>query len=107
MPGLSRKPGVDLAPPPSVEEASKAVESSKPFDPNQFTADYSYWFVAKAERKQREVFFGQGALTILLIKPDPDTQPPKNLFPRGVRKHPMLRGRDVDGLVNMTGSRKD
>ncbi len=81
MCGLGRRPGAKLPDAPTEEEIkamSKAMmESFQLPDGMQFMPDYCYWFSKKSAKKQRELFLGHAALTIVFLKPDPKAAPPQ------------------------------
>ena len=89
--GFGRKPGVPLPPIPSEEEIKKLGEG-KPFVFGDYVGDFSFWFLGKDERKERESFLGYGGMTILFLPPDPNRPPPKKvpITPR-MREHPAFR----------------
>jgi len=105
--GLGIKPGTSLP----VMPAQKEVEGSlkKMFDTLQqgkelhmedskkYMPDYAYWFLDKSEKKQRELFFGQGGLSITFLKPDPNTKPqPLPITPAQKQKLPFLQQFDLE-----------
>ncbi len=102
--GLSRKPGAKLPAMPTYEELHEDPEAclrgEKKIDIKKYLGDYCYWFVNKAEKKQREVFLGLGGLTLLLLKPDPKTVPPPLYFSPQVRQTNLaFQKMDVDAVI--------
>jgi hypothetical protein len=98
--GLSRRPNAPLPDAPKEEDIQAIVEGRKKYDFGEYVADYVYWFVDKAEKKQREVFFGEGGMTIIFLKPDPKTKPPVlPLSPALRAKNPLLQHFDIDRLA--------
>jgi hypothetical protein len=102
--GLSRRPGAKLPAMPTHEELHEdpdaCLRGEKKIDIRKYLADYCYWFVNKAEKKQREAFLGLGGLTMLLLKPDPKTTPPPLYFSPHVRQTNLaFQKMDVDAVV--------
>lgn len=96
--GLARRPASALPVVPTSEEVKAFLSLEKKFDPDRTLPDYCYWFLDKLERKQRELFFGHGGLTIIFLKPDPNTVPPKLPFSAATRKQPVFQRFDVDKI---------
>jgi hypothetical protein len=107
MMGLSRRPGASLPPPPSDKDIKDIAEGRKQFDFGEFVPDYCYWFVDKADEKQRELFMGYGGLTMMFLAPDPATAPPALPFSPGARKHPLFQKFDIDRLHARTFAMRD
>lgn len=106
--GLSRQPGTTLAPSPLIEDLEPILRGEKEFNLKEWTPDYCYWFQRKLEKRQREVFFGNGGLTIISLRPDPKTAPPKLPFSEVFRKkHKIFQLVDVDEFVASTYSLTD
>lgn len=84
--GFGRKPGVPLPPIPDEEEIRKLGEG-KPYIFGDYVGDFSYWFLGKDERKERESFFGYGGMTLLFLPPDPKGPPKKMPFSPRLREH--------------------
>lgn len=101
--GLIRRPGA-VFPEPLTETDMRAIaDGDKEFAFNNYVPDYTYWFVDKSERKQRELFFGHGGMTITFMKPDPKTKPPELPYTPAFRaKQPILQKIDVDRAVART-----
>jgi len=95
--GLFRSPGQNLPKPPSQDQLDALASKKKAWDFNEWVADYSMWFVEKSAQLQRELFLGYGGLTILFMKPDSKTAPPK--LPDFLLKNPAFQGRDVEKLL--------
>lgn len=105
--GLGIKPGAALPALPSQRDVESTLK--KMFDTLQegkalriedsrkYMPDYAYWFVDKSERKQRELFFGQGGISIGFLKPDPNTKPqPLPITPAQKQKMPFLQQFDLE-----------
>jgi len=66
-------------------------KGNKKFDLNDYIAEQCYWFVNKNHRKQRQLFFGHGGLTMLYMALDPKAQSPSVPFPfDALRKSPIF-----------------
>ncbi len=92
--GFGRKPGVPLPPVPSKEDIKQLAErlaAGGDLDFASYVGDFIYWFLGKKERKQRELFFGHGGLTMMFLAPDPNTAPPKLPFSPRIKEHPAFR----------------
>lgn len=107
MLGLGRKPGGRLPafpPPNEIQRMTKtmfdALKGGDPVplpDAKKYIPDYSYWFVDKSQRRQRELFLGHGGMTMTFLKPDPKTVPlPIPISPALRKKLPMFQMVDVD-----------
>ena len=96
--GLSRRPGAPLQQPPNPQDVKSMIEGRKEFVFGDYVADYAYWFVDKSDKKQRDLFFGHGGLTMLYLKPDPRTKAPPVPFSAAVRRRPIFQKFDVDRL---------
>lgn len=79
--GLSRRPGTAI---PEFPNQDAIMAMSKEIlgkwklpDATKFMPDYCYWFLQKRERRQRELFLGHGGLTVIYLKPDPNSKPPQ------------------------------
>lgn len=103
--GLSRRPGAPLPKFPSAAEMKQDralyFSGEKMLDVKQIMGDYCYWFLNKADHKQREAFLGQGGLTMIFLKPDPKTAVPPLLHfsPYVRRTNPAFQMLDVDGFL--------
>lgn len=104
--GLGRKPDGRLPafpPPKEIQRMTQTMfdtlKGGEPLplpDAKKYIPDYSYWFVDKSQRRQRELFFGHGGLTMTFLKPDPKTVPPPLSFsPALQKKMPALQMFDV------------
>ena len=105
--GLIRRPGGALPKAPSAEEIQHIVDGTKKYDFNEYMPDLSYWFVKKQQQLQLQLFLGHGGMTILSLKPDPQTVPPKLMISKKMRQHPMFQAIDVDGLHEQTFAMTD
>ena len=78
--GFARAPGAKIPeatiPQADLEAFAHRERKPKPFD---YLPSYCYWFVKRSGERQRELFFGNGGMTVLFMKPDPKTQPPAEL----------------------------
>jgi hypothetical protein len=88
MMGLAKRPGKDLPPVPTMEDLQPIFEGKKKFDFNESIGDYCYWFVDKDGKKQRELFWGHGGMTLLFLAADPKTKAEPLPIPRFVRESP-------------------
>lgn len=116
--GLGRKPGSMLPEFPSKDDVSKSTkemfETLKRGDPvelpdvKKHMPDYSYWFVDKSEKQQRELFFGHGGMTFTFLKPDPKTTLPPLMISEAQRKKlPVLQRINIDKLYAQGASLAD
>jgi hypothetical protein len=106
--GLGRKPGESATPAfPSKEEIEAMTKSmfdtlkrEEPFilpDATKYMPDYSYWFVGKASKEQRDLFFGHSGMTLAFLKADPKTTlPPFPISPALRKKLPVLQNIDIE-----------
>lgn len=78
----------------TLEQIEELQNGARKFDFSEHVDDQVYWFVNKAERQQREQFFGHGGMTILYMKPDAKTKPPA--LPISASR---LRGSSVYGSI--------
>ncbi|HEV2401148.1 MAG TPA: hypothetical protein VGS27_29715 [Candidatus Sulfotelmatobacter sp.] len=107
VPGLGRKPGAKL-PAAITEQDIQDMLEGKKYDFNDWVADYSYWFVTKATKKQRELFLGYGGMTTLFLKADSNATPPILPITKGMRKHfTVFQSLDVDAAIAHTFALKD
>src|SRR6266496_2251495 len=97
--GLSRRPGRGLPPIPTEEDLEPILKGKKKFEFDEYIGDYCFWFLNKQERRQRELFFGSGGMTIIFLKPDPKAAPPKLPFSAAHRESPLFKQFDIDGLL--------
>ncbi|HLW86631.1 MAG TPA: hypothetical protein VKR60_15545 [Candidatus Sulfotelmatobacter sp.] len=92
--GLSRRPGGGLPPLPTQQDVKAMQRGEKAFSFSDYAGDYCYWFLAGAEDKQRALFFGQGGLTTLYLKPGPAPAVPKVRLPKAMQEHPFFKDAD-------------
>lgn len=102
--GLGRRPGSQIPKLPTEEELNrdldKYVSGEKQINVKEIIADYSYWFMNKTGKRQRQEFWGFGGMTMLFLKPDPKTAPPEIYFSPQVRQsNPAFQAMDVDAFV--------
>jgi hypothetical protein len=105
--GISLRPGTSLPPTLTQEDFNKIVSGDKTFSFDKDVADYAYWFVEKAERKQRELFFGHGGMTMLFLQSDPNTMPPNLPISKALKSQPLFQRFDIERLVARTFSLRD
>src|SRR5579863_2339429 len=84
--GWTRQPGSQLVAMPPQEEIKEILRSGNKFDVTGIIQDRCYWFLKKVGIRQREIFFGHGGFTILFLKADPATKPPRLPFTEAMRK---------------------
>jgi hypothetical protein len=99
MMGLSRRPHEPLPRPVGMEEVEALQKGTKKFELNSYIADYCYWFLNKSRRKQVDLFFGHGGMTLVFLKADPKTQPPKVRIPPKIRDHPMAQELKIEQMI--------
>ncbi len=92
---------------PTERELQAAIDERRRLDVNDYTGDYSYWFLAKCEKRQRELFQGLGGMTILYRKPDPKAKPPEVTIPPRYRDHELFQRFDVPALLAGACSMQD
>jgi hypothetical protein len=86
----------------------EVISGEKEFKIKEWLPDYCYWFLSKLERRQREEFLGYGGLSLISMKPDPKTVPPKLPFTETFKKkHKVFQTFDVDALLSRTCSLVD
>ena len=107
MIGLSRRPGAPLAPMPNESDFDGVLKGQERFDMSKHCADYCYWLLGKDEKKEFELFFGHGGITVMLLPPDPETVPPKLPLSQTHKTNPMFGGFDLDRLMSQAFSLKD
>jgi hypothetical protein len=89
--GLSRRPEARIPPLPDMRYVEQLQKGHREFKFGDQMADYCYWFVARQEQKQRQMFLGYGGLTTIFIRPDPGaTPPPPSSIPPGVKRSPIF-----------------
>src|SRR6266850_2924835 len=96
--GLGKRPSEPLPGVPTDRDIEDLQKGRTQFEFNRFAPGYCYWFLEKAERQQRDVFFGRGGLTIIFLKPDEQTKPPAFPVPKKFFQHEMFTrfGFDID-----------
>lgn len=92
--GLGRAPNAPMPPPPSEADIKALQEGKKKLDPNDYMPDFSYWLLDSSFQAQMEALLGGAATTLLFLKPDPNAQAPKSLFPKELLQNPMFAGAD-------------
>jgi hypothetical protein len=106
--GLGRRPGTGVPTLRSIDELQAIADGLKEVSRNDLVPDYCYWFLNKAHMKQRELFFGHGAVILGLLKPDPNTEPPQLPFsPTFRKKHKIFQMVDVDGVFTRPYALRD
>jgi hypothetical protein len=108
MLGLGRQPDAQLPPIPKIEDLQALIDGREQFDFGKYMGDYCYWFLNKCEKRQREVFLGNGATLTLFLKRDKATTAPKLPFTPELRaKSEVLRKLDPDRLIGRAFALKD
>jgi hypothetical protein len=109
--GLSRRPGVPPPPIPTLESLQPIADGTKIFDYRDYMADYCYWFLNKPNKRGRDLFFGNAGMTVLFLKPDPQTVPPKLPIPPAIRTAPQFKELfeqiDLDRLTSKAFALRD
>jgi hypothetical protein len=105
--GLGRKPGESLPRPVNMSDVEAMQKGTKKFNVNDYLADYAYWFLDKSRQRQVELFFGWGGLTLMFLKPDANTQPPKINIPVKIRNLASIEKMDLDRMMACACSLKD
>ena len=109
--GLCRRSSDPLPTMPSKEEVEGLVEQAKQREKivlDKWLPQSCYWFSAKAERQQRENFFGHGGMTMIFLKPDPATVPPKLPFTQEmIKRNELLRMANLDDLLARAFAARD
>jgi hypothetical protein len=105
--GLLRRPGAAMQKAPDEEAIRAILEGRKKYKFDDYMPDLAYWFVKKAEKMYREMFFGYGGMTIVYMKPDPNAVGPPLNIPKKVREHPMFPKIDVDALYEQSFAMMD
>jgi hypothetical protein len=88
--GFGQVPGKELPPFPTMEDLQPFIDGKEKYDFGKYVGDLCYWFVRKQEKKQRELFWGYGGVTILYLAPDPKTKVEPLPIPKGAREHPVF-----------------
>ena len=100
LPGLSRKPGEVLQGKADVDTVRDELKESQSFDFSKWTSDYAVWFQHKSPQQQRELFWGYGGMSILLLPPDPALKSPRLPFtPKFKAAVPMFQHMDIEAMV--------
>ena len=107
MSGLSRRPGSTPPAPDLKKDVEDLQAGRKKYNIDDYVTDFVYWFVDKSGAKQREALFGHGAMSILFLKPDPQTKPPEIPNIRAVRENPGFQGKDLNRMAAQAYSLKD
>ena len=98
--GLGRVPGEPL--PMVPYQPSKDARSVPPKMPGW------YWFMNKAEERQRECFFGYGHTATIFLAPDPKTKAPRLPISDGLKKRiEALQTFDLQAMMNTAFASKD
>jgi len=97
--GLSRRPAEQLPAPPDFEELKAIGAGKKEFKFEEYVADYCYWFVNKDQKRECQLFFGHGGMTIAFLPPDPNAKPPELPIPASIREHPVLGQFDLAKML--------
>jgi hypothetical protein len=96
--GLGQRPSEPLPSVPTPKDIEDLQQGRTHFDFHHYAPDYCYWFLDKAEKAQRELFFGRGGLTMIFLKPDAQARPPSFPMPTRFFEHPMFQkfGFDIE-----------
>lgn len=106
--GWSHRPGSKTKPLPTKEEVAAIIDRGEQFDAEGMMPDGCYWFLKKAERKQREMFLGHGGMSIVLLKADRKTQPPQLPLTDAMRKqYEQLSISSLEALIASAFGMKD
>ena len=105
--GLARRPGANITPPPNEQEIEVLVSGRKRFNFKEGLPDYAYWFTRKLHHEQRELFMGQGGMSMTFLPPDPAAKAPPLPFTPAMRKHPIFKAFDIDALHEQTFATAD
>ncbi len=105
--GLGRRPAGALPAKLTEDDVKKMQAGKKKFEMDEYLGDYCYWFLNKAERKQRELFFGHGGMTMIFVKPDKKTQPPAFRIPTAISSHPFFQQVDLSRMMACSASMTD
>ena len=98
--GLGRVPGEPLPMLPSAPAKDAGRVPPKP--PGW------YWFMNKAEERQRECFFGYGHMATLFLAPDPYTKGPRLPISESMKKRiETLQTFDLQAMMNTAFASKD
>lgn len=89
--GYARTPGVPLPPIPTLKSMQPLIDGEKPFDFGDYVGDFTYWFVWKEEKQQRDLFFGYGGLTMMFMPPDPAAIAKPPYISKRMREHPVFK----------------
>lgn len=105
--GLGRRPAGVLPTKLTADDVKAMQDGKKKFEMDEYLGDYCYWFLNKVERKQRELFFGHGGMTIIFVKPDKKTQPPAFRIPTAISSHPFFQQVDLSKMMTCSASMTD
>ena len=105
--GLSRRPGSKPPEPDLNKDVEDIQAGRKKYNIDDYVPDLCYWFVDQSGEKQREALFGQGAMNLLFLKPDPAAKPPEVPMVRAVRESWASQGVDMSRMLNQAYSLKD
>jgi hypothetical protein len=100
--GLSRRPGAPMPPIPTEEDLGPIIEGKKKFLFDEHVPDYSLWFLTRDERWRRDLFLGYGGYTMIYLKVDPASAPPKFPDYPGLRSMDVFKAFDVDAIIETT-----
>lgn len=105
--GLLLAPGAKMPDAPDIKQIEDEVKKGGAVDVKQWMADYCHWFLAKKDEPQLQDFFGSGGMTLLFLKPDPNTQPPELKIPKIMRTHPAFRNAELESTRAVAYSLQD
>lgn len=107
MTGLLLSPGTKLPDAPDIKQIEDEVKKGGAVDVKQWMPDYCYWFIVKKDEPQLQDFFGSGGMTLLFLKPDPNTKPPDLKVPKIMRTHPAFKDVDLESTRAVAYSLQD
>jgi hypothetical protein len=86
--GFAQRPGQELPAIPTLKDLQPLIDGKEKYDFGKYVGDFCYWFLRKQEKRQRELFLGNGGMSILFLAPDPKTKVALLRMPKGIREHP-------------------
>lgn len=105
--GVGRSSDEDLTPLLTPEEAQERLRTMEP-GKTVAAGRQLLWFLNKGAEQQRELFFGEGCVTMMFLPPDPATTPPKlPLTPALRAAHPAFQQYDVDASIEAAYAETD
>lgn len=109
--GFSHRPGVELPPIPTLKELQPILDGKEKYKFEDSIGDYCYWFLDKDQKTQRQLFWGNGGMSLLFMNPDPNTKVAPLPIPKGIRNHPtfmdLFKKNDPDKAFARANALKD